>query len=291
MAEAIAAPANIQPPAAVVPPTQPAVPPTQPSSNANTEALIPHQYLQSLQPQQASQQTAEYQEFLAWKAAQSAPKTEPAKVDAPVVPGVDPAGALKAVGIDNTGDPVLDSLAKLLANSAPGIDLGRVLGKALEFGDARLIDFAHLAEKGGSNAAQLKTLAEGIVDRANQQSQAVAQNIYTQAGGKEVWDSAVAAFNQYANSAMKAGVKVMLESPNSATVAEAAKTVVEFARSNGHVRTVGQLVSGVPGSTGAGLSVAEFKAELLKLDPRSSSYNAAYASLVERRKVGKSAGM
>ncbi len=215
-------------------------------------------------------------------AAQSAPASAAPAPVAGVVPGSIPSG----------DDPIIDGLTAALGTAVPGIDLERLLGKAIEYGDAKLIDNAYLLEKGGANAASLLKIAQGIVQSVQAKAEAVAKEAYSLAGSQENWDAATAAFNQKADPALRAVVVQMLDSKNTEQIKAAAKLVVEFAKGGGLIPQPGSLIQnfGSAPATGQALSKDEFQAELRKLNPQDRGFAAAREQLYARRQLGKQLG-
>lgn len=195
---------------------------------------------------------------------------------------------------DNTtfDDPILKSMAAVIRTSAKGIDLDRVLGKAIEYGDANLIDKAYLAEKGGEASAELLTIAQGIVEAVNARSAATTTEVYALAGSEANWNACVAAFNQGAAPELKAVITQMLDSGKTDQIKASAKLVVEFAKSNGTVPTNAGLIAngGAAPLLGQGISKAEFQSELQKLNPQDRDFVAKRSELYGRRQAGKQQG-
>lgn len=173
-----------------------------------------------------------------------------------------------------------------------GVDMERALGKALQHGNADLIDIAYLAEKGGANAGRLSTIAKAIVQRVQTKATETTTAVHTAAGGQDAWNAASAAFNQNAEPHLKAVVIKMLESGDSASAQAGAKLVVDFAQNGGFtVKPAGMVQAGVAGGSPAqALDKEGFQSEIRKLDRGSSSYEAQYDALVARRRQGKQLG-
>ncbi len=215
-------------------------------------------------------------------AALAAQNAAPAPAATPAVP----------TQIEASGDPILDSMAAVLQTAVPGVDLDRLLGKAVEYGDANLIDLAYLQEKGGANSAQLLRIAQGIVQTVNAKTAAVTGEVHALAGSEANWNACAAAFNQKADPALKAVTKQMLDSKNNEQIKAAAKLIVDFAKGTGIVPTQAGLVQNVGAVpvSGQGLSKDEFQAELRKLNPQDRGFVAAREQLYARRAMGKQLG-
>lgn len=264
-------PANLEPgfatpqPAAATPPAQPtpAAQPAAGSLDASVAAL-----LAALQAQQPA-------------AAAPTANAEPT------------AGKLNSLDVSTLEDPILRSMATVMQTVGKDLDMDRVLGLAIARGDAGLIDKAYLREKGGDNAEQLITIAEGIVQAVEQQATAVTNEVHALAGGEPGWNVAVAAFNKTASPEMRSVVKLMLDSDKKAQITAGAKLVVEFAKQSGFVPTVNALVQngGSAASSAQALSKESFQEALRTLDPNSRQYQNQRSELFARRQQGKQLGM
>ncbi len=216
----------------------------------------------------------------------------PAAAPAPG-PAANPSSLIQAPALEGSADPVLKSYTEMFIASSEGLDLDRVVGKALAFGDASLIDIAYLQEKGGARAANLITMAQAIVQRVQSQAEAGEQAAYAAAGDKAAWHAAASVFDQSAPAHTKMVVKQMLDSGNAEAVAAAAKTVVEFAQKSGQVvNRPGLLHAGAGGSgTAQALSKVDFQTEHAKLNTNDPAYTAKRGELFNRRALGKSLGI
>jgi len=196
--------------------------------------------------------------------------------------------------INSIQDPIIKSMAGILQSTGAGLDLDRVLGKALAYGDPSLVDVAYLNEKGGANAQQLAEIAKGIVQAVDAKSTAITNEIYQSVGGEAQWEQASAIFNSKAPAEIKAIVAQMLDSTNEVQIKAAAKVVAEFGRSSGLVPQIGAaLLNGNPsaGVVGQGLSKVQFQAELAKLNKDAPTYADEREALFARRSLGKSSGL
>lgn len=195
-------------------------------------------------PTGATYTEADVQARIAAALASQAAPTPPAQSNpAAAITAPAPSAAITSA----TGDTVLDSLTNLFTSSAQGIDIDRAIGKALEYGDPKLIDEAYIREKGGAQAAHLANLAKGIVDRVQSQTQAAAQAVYAAAGGEANWNAAAAAFNANAPAHLRQVVGTMLKSNGIEQAQAAAKMIMEFAQGSGLVPKQGSYVQGNPG--------------------------------------------
>lgn len=195
--------------------------------------------------------------------------------------------------VNQINDPIIKSMATVLQTAGKDLDLDRVLGKALAFGDPALVDLAYLRDAGGPQAAQLAEIAKGIVQAVSAKAEAVTNDVYNSVGGEAVWHSSVAAFNQSAPHELKVTVAQMLDSTNENFIKAGAKIVAEFGRSSGLIPQQGAplLNSASAGVQGQGLSREQFQAELRKIDPNSAGFEQAREALFARRALGKRSGL
>lgn len=201
-----------------------------------------------------------------------------------------PNGSTVLSGVSD--DPILLSMATMLQTTAKGLDLDRVMGNAIDRGDASLIDVAYLKEVAGDNSANLLLIAQGMVKAINTKAQGIENEVHALAGSQANWDACSAAFSAKAAPELKVVIATMLDSGKEAQIKAAAKLVVEFAKSTGYVPTGAGLVSngGAAPLTGQGLSKAEFQEELRKLNPNTRDYEERRGDLYARRQAGKQAG-
>lgn len=189
-------------------------------------------------------------------------------------------------------DPILRSMATVMQTIGKDLDLDRVFSKALDHGDASLLDLAYLREKGGVNAPQLITIAEGIVQAVNAQADAVTAEVHNLAGGAQNWDAAVAAFNKQAPVEFRQVVAMMLDSKEKSKISAGAKLVVEFAKGSGLVPNVNKLVQNGGAAVPAALALTKegFQAELRKLNPNDRDFGEQREALFSRRAMGRQLG-
>ena len=195
--------------------------------------------------------------------------------------------------VEQITDPIIKSMATVLQTAGKDLDLDRVLGKALAFGDPALVDLAYLRDAGGPQAAQLAEIAKGIVQAVNAKADAITRDVYATVGGEAVWHASVAAFNQSAPHELRVTVAQMLDSTNENFIKAGAKIVAEFGRGSGHIPQQGAplLNSASAGIQGQGLTKLAFQEELRKLDVNKPGYVEAREALFARRALGKRAGL
>lgn len=195
--------------------------------------------------------------------------------------------------VNTIENPTIRAMATVLQTAGKDLDLDRVLGKALVHGDASLVDVAYLAEKGGAQAAQLTQIAKGIVDAVNAESERITSEVYALAGGEAQWSAAASAFNQSAPQELRAVVAQMLNSTSPQQIKAGAKLVAEFGKQSGMLPQQGAaLLQTAAGSMNAqGLSAADFKTELAKLNPNSANFIQEREALFARRQLGRRTGM
>lgn len=187
------------------------------------------------------------------------------------------------------GDGVTVGLTNILASS--GLDVNRAIGNALAHGDPSLVDLAYITEAGGANAAHLASVAKGLIEHAVRSEQALAQSVYTSAGGEQNWRAALGAFEASAPQHLQAVVRTLYDSKEPSNMDAATKTILEFAKQAGAVITpAGIFTADAAGGSVQALDKAGFQAELQKLDKNARGYEQARAELFVRRHAGKQLG-
>lgn len=282
-------------------------PPRMPNGNGNPIASpnqepgwvsqVPVQQPPAQQPAPQAQQPADLSNVVALLQAALAGQQAPAP-QAPVQQpdAVRPnwmQSSANEFDVNQINDPIIKSMATVLQTAGKDLDLDRVLGKALSFGDPALVDVAYLRDAGGPQAAQLAEIAKGIVQAVNAKAEAVTNEVYSSVGGEAVWHSSVAAFNQSAPHELKVTVAQMLDSTNENFIKAGAKIVAEFGRNSGLIPQQGAplLNSASAGVQGQGLTREQFQAELRKIDQNSPGFEQAREALFARRALGKRSGL
>lgn len=286
-----AAPAAPENPAVVTPPAVPAAAPAAPAAPAQPPANS------AAQPTEGEALVKMLQDAIA-----------SAKANPPVEakPGTDatPAGGLNSLTEADISDPQVLNLGKLLQASAPGVDLDRALGKAIDAGDPKLVDSAYLKEKFPQVADQLIDIATRIVVATEAEVKSTVASIHKDAGGEPQWNAAVAAFNQHASAEIRSVIADLLNSSNHNKVKQGAAFILKFAQQGGHISTPAQLLTGAPSAGVANtdpalapLNEKGFKDALIKLrgtpnvDPHSPEYAEMRNLLMYRRHLGKQRGV
>lgn len=254
---------------------------------------------QTQQPAPQNQQPADLNNVVALLQAALAGQQAPAQqapAQQPAADAVRPnwmATSANEFDVNQINDPIIKSMATVLQTAGKDLDLDRVLGKALSFGDPALVDVAYLRDAGGPQAAQLAEIAKGIVQAVNAKAEAVTNEVYSSVGGEAVWHSSVAAFNQSAPHELKVTVAQMLDSTNENFIKAGAKIVAEFGRNSGLIPQQGAplLNSASAGVQGQGLTREQFQAELRKIDPNTPGFEQAREALFARRALGKRSGL
>lgn len=194
----------------------------------------------------------------------------------------------------DTGSKALDIAVRSFVTStnATQADIERATAKAIEYGDAGLIDKAFIAERFGDRAAEAVSIAEAVVEQAATQREALVQSVYATAGGKEGWDKSLALYKEHAPAGLQKALQLMFDSGDSSTVNEAAKLVVEFANNSGLVvKGAGsRQVAGAGSQESQGLTAQQFQQAMGKLNQSSRTYRDDYARLIELRRIGKQLG-
>jgi hypothetical protein len=190
-------------------------------------------------------------------------------------------------------DPIIRSMATVMQTVGKNLDLDRVLGRALAYGDTSLIDNAYLHEAGGEHAQELAEIAKGIVQAVGAKADAVTASVYAEVGGEAAWNSSVAAFNHSAPQELRITVSQMLDSTNAAFIKAGAKIVAEFGKGTGLIPQASPLLgsTAAPAMFGQGLTKVQFQAELGKIRPDTPGYEEARDNLFARRTAGKRAGL
>ncbi len=272
-------------PAGAPPAPQPAIPmyPPQDPQNGLGNMAPPQQ------PQQPPQPVAQPQPQ------QAAPAVDPTLLAllAGLTQGNQaPAAAAPAPTAPTAPAPQAPGLEGALRGmlAASGVDADRALKNALEYGNADLIDFNHIREKGGANAAQLEAVARGLVEQSIASERAQLSTIHARAGGEANFNAAAQAFNQSANPQLKMIVKALTDSGNDEQVLAGIDLMLQF--SKGATVTPAGLVQAGSGATiAAGLSREDFQGELQKLDRSDYHYETKRQELFARRAFGKSQGL
>lgn len=200
--------------------------------------------------------------------------------------------SLNAMNIENIQNPVIKSMAQVMQTVGKGLDMDRIFKKALDAGDAELLDLAYIRDKSPANADQLATIAKGIIQAVQADTEKTVGAIHAMAGGEAQWNACVTAFNQNAPDELKHVIKTMLDSNNSDQIQAAGKLLIQFAQGQGFVPNQQPLVQGGGAALPAAqaLSKVEFQAELRKLDQSSASFNDDRNALFNRRALGKKLG-
>lgn len=192
----------------------------------------------------------------------------------------------------DTGSKALDIAVRsfLKSTGATDADIQRATAKAIEYGNADLIDRAFLSEKFGDRADEAANIAEAVLEQMQVGRERLVQDVYAQAGGKEAWDQSLAVYKQHAPAGLQKVLKTMFDSGDPAAVKEAAGLVAEFAKHSGTLTVSGQRVQGSGAAASHGLTADEFKQAVNKLNPSSRTYHADYSKLIDMRRAGKQAG-
>lgn len=234
-------------------------------------------------------------------AAQPVPAQVPAGIDptllnllAGLTQAQQPAAATAPAQAQPTAQPQaapgLDGALRGVLSGA-GVEVDRALANALEYGDANLIDFAHIREKGGANAAHLEAVARSLVEHAVAEDSRHTASLYARAGGEANFNSAVQAFNASAPDNVKMIVKALTDSGNDAQVIAGVDLMLQY--SQGATMQPAGLVQSGAGATlpGGGLSKESFQHELRQLDRSDYQYEQKRQDLYARRAYGKHSGM
>lgn len=198
-----------------------------------------------------------------------------------------------------TGNAVLDAAIGVMVAStgATQADVDRLVTKALEYGNADLIDEAFARERFKDKADQILALARAAVAEQSASVERSKQAVFAIAGGQDNWNSAVSIFNSSAPAHIKEAAKMLLDSGK---VQEGAKLVMDTVVQAGLVPQVNPTVQAggvVPSNTGA-LSAANFSKAMTELKQKagnrsleSGPFAGEYQQLIQRRVAGRRAGI
>lgn len=208
---------------------------------------------------------------------------------------VDTSDPLKPAVTDeiNTGNKALDVAVSSFIRStgASDTDLQRAIKSAMEYGDPSLIDDAFLAERFKDRAGEARQIAEAVLEQSSIERTRLVEAVYAQAGDKGKWDASLAVYKQHAAPGLQKAIQMMFDSGDATSVKEAAALVVDFAKNSGVLADVGGRVTAGSGvAEAAGLSAADLKAAIGKLNQSSRTYRDDYNKLIEMRRVGRSLG-
>lgn len=220
---------------------------------------------------------------------------QPTQPQQPQQPQQQPQGIDPSIDINNmkTGSDALDVAVEtfLSITGASNDDINRAVMKAIEYGDAGLIDESFIKTRFGDKADQAMKLAKAVVQHTAEHTNEVVSSVYTMAGSKEQWDAAVEVFKKSASPGLTNAVRDMLNSGRAGTTKEAAELILSFTRNTGALPVNGQrIVPSASTVTAQGLSAAELKAAIHKLNPNSRTYDKDYKTLIQLRNLGKSVG-
>ena len=261
-----------------------------PAQSAATQTAEPAP-AQGAQPQQSNDALATAIAALTSALSTQQPAT-PAVQEQATIQGV-PA-SLNDFDVAGMDDPILKSMATVMQTVGKGIDMDRALGKAIQNGRVDLIDVAYIREKGGENADQLVTIAQGLVNAIEAKSAASTAKVHNLAGGEQNWNASIAAFNIGAPLELRTVVGQMLDSGKENLIEAGAKLIVEFGKGkSGLLPEVGRTVNGGAASLPAAqaLSKEQFQTELRKLNTNDRTYESARGELFSRRQLGKQLGL
>lgn len=199
---------------------------------------------------------------------------------------------LNTYDVNGIDDPIIKSMATVMQTVGKGLDMDRAIGKAIADGRPDLIDVAYLREKGGANAEELITIANGLVNAVAAKGNAVTAEVHNLAGGEAGWDAGVAAFNKGAPQELRVVVAQMLDSGKDNLIKAAAKLVVGFSKGSGYIPNVNPGVQSGAASLPAAQALDKFafQEELRKLNPQDRNFNAQRGELFARRALGRSLG-
>lgn len=191
-------------------------------------------------------------------------------------------------------DPVVAAMLDSLGLAAPDLDLERAFGKALQFGDARLVDESYIKEAVPKGSAKIAAIAKQIVETVNQRADQIQNQVYALVGGEKQWGAAVDVFNKNAPPAIKKVVADMLDSRSPDQIMAGAQLVQQFSSQSGLAAQVqpSPFQGAVPTAVAnRGMSYNEFKDSVVKLDKHTPGYEQKLIELMQARALGRQAGI
>jgi len=195
---------------------------------------------------------------------------------------------------DLADDPYAKPSVTYIENmcSTSDVDLGRAFNKAVEYGDASLIDEAYLRDQLGENADAVIQQATSLFEYSAHKAKESLTNIYQTVGngdaksGEALLKQSAEYFNKAGDPAEKAEIEYLLDSGNKDLMARAAQRIVQFAQQGGMTYQPGQQPLGNP-SSAKGLSRQEYveKISAQNLSPEQ------YQELRKLREIGRKQGI
>lgn len=224
----------------------------------------------------------------------TAPVAPPTQIQQPSTPPKPTSTPATLGGYDTRdADPVVQSLLDAVSLAAPEVNLERALGKALEHGDPSLIDREYLKEAHPQGHAKLAKLAEQLVATVEHRATELQKQVYAMVGGEQNWSNAVQVFNSKAPDAVRKAVATMLDSRNPEQILAGASMVQQYGQQAGYLAQVTTSPLGgapvAPAQTG--ITYAQFKEALGKIDTRTGDYAGQWAALLAQRAQGKAQGL
>lgn len=207
----------------------------------------------------------------------------------PAQPAAAPAPAKPTAAPVAGQDPTINALSTVIVDG--GLDFDRALGRAMADGDASLIDFAYIAEKGGEKAAQLRQVAEALVAQQEAVDARLETAVFTKFGGEANWDAAISYFAKSVPQATTDYIVGMLKTRNPALIEQASNMVLDHVKQAGATLNPAGLVNaGAAAPAAQPLGKDEFKQAIAKLNPNSPTFMQERQQLFTRRAQGKHLG-
>lgn len=206
-----------------------------------------------------------------------------------------PTGGLNDIQASDLENPDVARFVRLLDAHYPNLDRERVLGRAIEFGDATYIDEAYLRDTVGEHADILLGYFEDIVEEYSEGVEGLVSDIHERAGGKERWDSITRAFKQDASPNIQSLVKRLIDSNSTADVQQGLDFIFEYVDTKKLVtKPAKRPATGGGAGGGDALSAEDFAAAIRELGGRHANpqqYDRAVVQLRQRRAAGIELGL
>lgn len=186
-------------------------------------------------------------------------------------------------------DPQFKPIAQYLDTQLANVDTERAFGKALEYGNVKLIDIPYLREQLGERTDGIVDLAVSLFEGAAAKATAEVNSVYESFGGKEVVNQAIKFFNEKGDPQARKALGHLLDSGVKENIVYAMQQLTNFAKQGGGVAQRNALPLGQP-SAERGLSKEEYMVAVRELTQKRAP-SSAWDKLSEARKLGIQQGL